>query len=421
MTTSNFFLVNHAILRIWMNFVTHNYILRMKHACEYYTNGIVWHSYRMCEPTCDLSGITWCTGRITMTSLTKHPPKWLEIEVCEAPSFAQNRDSYVGPSSSPSWSPMSPYFEAILDPSWSQVVQVGPKLGPFCGHVGSKRRIWTMLCRCEKCANYHSPVRFLAHSARKCPPPAKAVPVEQLVHLMTSAPKYHASPLSLRADFMIQISSWQPSRASRNPAQDLCASPQRKGPLECLRRIGSCFRGGGSNGRSKMEFWNRSFGFAKSFSSHPFGGIWWHSSMIWWHSSIARPISADQLDLNSVVALFFGVIGGCHLTKEQIDRQRADICSGDNDRLWRLGILLEPVWDDGDIIIAPPKKDRTAGKLGIMGKTVLEPLFYLFLVAIIYMYNLYNYVHVYIYYYTFNIPSTSFSLISSILTFVTFV
>ena len=172
-----------------MNFVTHNYILRMKHACEYYTNGIVWHSYRMCEPTCDLSGITWCTGRITMTSLTKHPPKWLEIEVCEAPSFAQNRDSYVGPSSSPSWSPMSPYFEAILDPSWSQVVQVGPKLGPFCGHVGSKRRIWTMLCRCEKCANYHSPVRFLAHSARKCPPPAKAVPVEQLVHLMTSAPK----------------------------------------------------------------------------------------------------------------------------------------------------------------------------------------------------------------------------------------
>lgn len=148
-----------------MNFVTHNYILRMKHACEYYTNGIVWHSYRMCEPTCDLSGITWCAGRITMTSLTKHPPKWLGIEVCEAPSFAQNRDSYVGPSSSPSWSPMLkksweaghvPCFEAILDPSWSQVVQVGPKFRPCCmaksrptptwphvaeccGHVGSKR------------------------------------------------------------------------------------------------------------------------------------------------------------------------------------------------------------------------------------------------------------------------------------------
>ena len=56
---------------------------------------------------------------------------------------------------------------AILAPSgWSQVgpscAEVDPKSGQCCGHVGSKRCIWTMLARSAKRANYQSPVHFLA-------------------------------------------------------------------------------------------------------------------------------------------------------------------------------------------------------------------------------------------------------------------
>ena len=59
-------------------------------------NGIVWHSYRTCELTCDFSVIS-CCRQITMTSQTwcfnrGNSPKWLEL--CEAQLL---RDSYVGP------------------------------------------------------------------------------------------------------------------------------------------------------------------------------------------------------------------------------------------------------------------------------------------------------------------------------------
>ena len=39
------------------------------------------------------------------------------------------------------------------------------------GHVGSKQSIWTMLGRYAKCANYHSPVHFLAACFVKMVPP----------------------------------------------------------------------------------------------------------------------------------------------------------------------------------------------------------------------------------------------------------
>ena len=225
-------------LRIWMNFVTHNYILRMKHACEYYTNGIVWHSYRMCEPTCDLSGITWCTGRITMTSLTKHPPKWLEIEVCEAPSFAQNRDSYVGPSSSPSWSPMSPYFEAILDPSWSQVVQVGPKLGPSWGHFAD---MWGRNGEFGRCCADVKNVQittvlcaFWRTRLENALPQLKLFQLNSWSIWWHRLLNYHASPLSVPVDFIIQISSWQPQQGLTKPRPGFVRFATKEGATRVL-------------------------------------------------------------------------------------------------------------------------------------------------------------------------------------------
>ena len=68
--------------------------------------------------------------------------------------------------------------------SWAEVgallAKVDPKLGQCCGHVGSKRCIWTILCRSAKCANYHSPLHFFAPcSVENEAPPAEveAVPV----------------------------------------------------------------------------------------------------------------------------------------------------------------------------------------------------------------------------------------------------
>ena len=51
---------------------------------------------------------------------------------------------------------------AILEPSWARVallVEVDPKSGQCCGHVGWKRCIWAILCQYAKCASFSGGVR----------------------------------------------------------------------------------------------------------------------------------------------------------------------------------------------------------------------------------------------------------------------
>ena len=81
--------------------------------------------------------------------------------------------SQMGPSCSqvvPSWSQVEPKLEPI-GPSWAEVgallAKVDPKSGQCCGHVGSKRSIWTISSRSAKCAKYQAGAR-----ANMAPPPS---------------------------------------------------------------------------------------------------------------------------------------------------------------------------------------------------------------------------------------------------------
>ena len=66
----------------------------------------------------------------------------------------------------PSWTEVGPKLKGAL------LAEVDPKWSQWCGHVGPKRCIWTILG--PKCANYDSPVHFLAAcSIRKCHPQLK--------------------------------------------------------------------------------------------------------------------------------------------------------------------------------------------------------------------------------------------------------
>ena len=76
-------------------------------------------------------------------------PKWVQVGA---------KLRYLGAKLGRSWSQVGP--------SWAEVgallAEVDPKSGQCCGHVGSKRCIWTILGRSAKRANYPSPVHFLA-------------------------------------------------------------------------------------------------------------------------------------------------------------------------------------------------------------------------------------------------------------------
>ena len=58
-----------------------------------------------------------------------------------------------------------------LGRSWGHSGRSGPKLGQRCGHVGSKRSIWTILGRSANCANYQSCALFRALSRANMAPP----------------------------------------------------------------------------------------------------------------------------------------------------------------------------------------------------------------------------------------------------------
>ena len=76
---------------------------------------------------------------------------------------------------------------AILEPSWAEVrallAEVGPKWSRCCRHVGSKRCIWTTLCRYAKCANVQittAGTDFWRLAGANMTPPAEAAPDWQI-------------------------------------------------------------------------------------------------------------------------------------------------------------------------------------------------------------------------------------------------
>ena len=90
------------------------------------------------------------------------------------------------------WVQVGAKLRAILEASWAEVGANWSKLGrswalagrswevdPKSGQcAGWKRHIWTILDRSAKCANYYSPVHFLAaRPSEHGPPPAEAVAV----------------------------------------------------------------------------------------------------------------------------------------------------------------------------------------------------------------------------------------------------
>ena len=79
-----------------------------------------------------------------------------------------------------------------LGPSWAEagalLAEVGPKSGQCCGHVGSKQRIWTILVRSAKCANYQSGQPPFGGSPGRTCPPDETAPVWKICPV-ASAPK----------------------------------------------------------------------------------------------------------------------------------------------------------------------------------------------------------------------------------------
>ena len=95
-------------------------------------------------------------------------------------------------------------LRAKLEVNWSKLGrELGPcwpRLGQCCGHVGSKRCMWTILGRSAKCANYQSGALFGVLLCRKCPPPAEATSLRS-VRSYPLLLSYHASAPSVRVDF----------------------------------------------------------------------------------------------------------------------------------------------------------------------------------------------------------------------------
>ena len=102
----------------------------------------------------------------------------------------------------PSWGHVAPSWSQV---SWAEVgallAEVDPKSGQCCGHVGSKRRIWTMLGRSAKRANYHRRVHFSWRPAlSKMPhPQLKLYQSDRSVRLYPSLLNYHALAPPVRA------------------------------------------------------------------------------------------------------------------------------------------------------------------------------------------------------------------------------
>ena len=85
----------------------------------------------------------------------------------------QDREDLLGPKLEPSWDQVGAKRVRVGPKSGALLADVDPKLNRCCGHVGSKRCIWTMVGPSAKCANYHSPVPctfWRGSLSWKCPP-----------------------------------------------------------------------------------------------------------------------------------------------------------------------------------------------------------------------------------------------------------
>ena len=151
----------------------------------------------------------------------------------------------VEPRWSLTWAEVAPKWVQLG--AWGQVAacwtRVGSKLGRSWGlvdpkwrcysQVGSKRRLWTMLGRYAKCANYIKlpqtrAVHFLAACSVRKFPLAETVPVEQICsYSHPSLLNYHALAPSARADWVIWSTR---ARRQQSPSSGLRAP---EGGLGC--------------------------------------------------------------------------------------------------------------------------------------------------------------------------------------------
>ena len=123
----------------------------------------------------------WAQRRHSMRNIASNEASSIEKK-CENTSENKRFEDFgLGPLCLPFWSDMDYGLR-----SWAKVTallaEAGPKWSRCCGHIGSKRCIWTILYGGAKRANYHGEnLLFGARSILKMPAPSWSCTSEQKI------------------------------------------------------------------------------------------------------------------------------------------------------------------------------------------------------------------------------------------------